>query len=209
MLQNSKTVTILLTLTGLVGIMPGSAEHCSPVAAKTKMKLGAQNLQKIAAGSSSGISRAGQFAIRDKAAWTKLWAQHTSYIKPAPDLPPVDFSRQMILAAFAGNKSSGGHTISIEQVVQTAKELKVRVAESSPPSGAMTTQAITQPYDIVAVPLSASPVDWGRPGSASVSSKVITEEEQKKTLEYWTPERMRNAKPMPMPTPRLERRGDQ
>jgi len=46
--------------------------------------------------------------IRDGQTWAQFWAQHTSNIIPPPPLPPVDFSRYVVVAAIQGHQSSGG-----------------------------------------------------------------------------------------------------
>jgi hypothetical protein len=46
--------------------------------------------------------------IRDGQTWAQFWAQHTSNIIPPPPLPPVDFSRYVVIAAIQGHQSTGG-----------------------------------------------------------------------------------------------------
>ena len=50
-----------------------------------------------------------------------------------------------------GEKSSGGYSISVENVEETADKIIITVKESEPEPGSMVTQAITYPYAIVKI----------------------------------------------------------
>ena len=56
--------------------------------------------------SNSAIHEAQNAVIRDEAALAKLWAEHTRGMPAPPAMPKVDFSRDMVLAAFAGYSGS-------------------------------------------------------------------------------------------------------
>jgi hypothetical protein len=58
---------------------------------------------------------------------------------------------------------------------------------------------------------SSTPEGAGGSGDApkagdTIDSRVITPEERERAKDYWTPERMQNAKPMPLP--RIDRKQD-
>ncbi len=67
------------------------------------------------------------------------------------ELPPVDFARELVVVAAAGQKPSGGHTISVGRVTLKDGELLIEVVETTPDQQCMTTQALTQPVDVVAL----------------------------------------------------------
>jgi hypothetical protein len=66
-----------------------------------------------------------------------------------PILSADAFKQTAIVAAFLGQRRSGGFGVEITRTADGA----LRIAESTPPRGAMTTQALTAPYKIVSVPL--------------------------------------------------------
>jgi hypothetical protein len=107
----------------------------------------------------SQIVRAGAHAIRSEADWQRLWATMTRGGSYRP-LPQVDFSREMLLVAAMGARSSGGYAIRITGVRETRRALTVSVLRRSlgPRCGA--TAAITEPADIVRVPMSTKPIRW-------------------------------------------------
>lgn len=68
------------------------------------------------------------------------------------NLPILDadaFSRAAVVAAFLGQRRSGGFGVEITR----AADGTVRIREATPPPGSMSTQALTTPYKIVSVPL--------------------------------------------------------
>jgi len=69
--------------------------------------------------------------------------------------PSVDFERDGVVAVFMGERPTGGHGIQVEQVALRDDELLVEVLLQSPGPECLTTQALTQPYQIVSVPRAA------------------------------------------------------
>ena len=66
-----------------------------------------------------------------------------------PILDAEDFNQTAVVAAFLGQRRSGGFSVEITRVANGA----VRISEATPPRGSMTTQALTTPYKIVSVPV--------------------------------------------------------
>jgi hypothetical protein len=66
-----------------------------------------------------------------------------------PALSADAFDRSAVVAAFLGQRRTGGYGVEITR----AADGTVRVAEKRPPEGAMTTQALTTPYKIVSIPV--------------------------------------------------------
>jgi hypothetical protein len=118
-------------------------------------------------GEYGGIEEAARRAVRDAQAWAKLWAELQKIVEPVPALPEVDFERQMVLAVFLGQRSSGGHSVRIESVKRDGDELAVSVSVRSPPPGGMVTMALTQPYDIVVVERFDGPVRFEEQAAAA------------------------------------------
>lgn len=50
-----------------------------------------------------------------------------------------------------GEKSSGGYSIGVDSVVETADKIIIKIKENKPAPGAMVTQAITYPYAVVRI----------------------------------------------------------
>lgn len=111
---------------------------------------------KVEQGSYSGFGSRREVVVTNAADWATFWKQHHSRVFPVPALPTIDFSKEMVIAVFMGQRSSGGFSTTIEKVVDGAKNVVVTYREKSP-SG-MSTAAMSQPFHIVRVPASTKPV---------------------------------------------------
>ncbi len=67
-----------------------------------------------------------------------------------PASSTVDFSRAAVVAAFAGEKNTGGWSVAVRQSAN-----KTIVDIRAPGKGAMVTQVITTPFQVAVVPLAA------------------------------------------------------
>jgi hypothetical protein len=61
----------------------------------------------------------------------------------------IDFSEETVVAVFMGEKSSGGYSIEIVEVVKKEDHLEFVVEVKEPGPDDMTIQAITSPYHII------------------------------------------------------------
>src|SRR6185312_4092260 len=97
--------------------------------------------------STSGITAPARVVIRDDASYAKFW----STLGDAGSRPSVDFTRDIVIAAAAGQQTTGGRSIAIERVTRVGSGLAIEVTETAPPPGCQVTQALTQPVDMVVV----------------------------------------------------------
>ena len=110
------------------------------------------SVREVASGLNSGITEPREVMITSADAWTALWQEVGSRRTPAPEMPAVDFSKEVVIACFSGAKSTGGHGIKVEKITRKEGEYQVFVTRTSPGKGCMVTEAFTYPYAIVAVP---------------------------------------------------------
>lgn len=71
--------------------------------------------------------------------------------------PTIDLTRNAVIAAFLGQRSSGGHSVAVTRVELHGDAVHVWVRVREPGPGCMTTQALTSPYHVVSIPLAAVP----------------------------------------------------
>ena len=64
----------------------------------------------------------------------------------------MDFSREMVVGIFMGQRGTGGYEIEITKVERAGSELRVYYRGKSPDPGAMLTQALTEPYHLIKLP---------------------------------------------------------
>lgn len=67
-------------------------------------------------------------------------------------LQAVDFQKHVLVLLHAGQKSTGGYSISVESVKVDKGLTTVTVKETGPEPGAQVTMALSNPFAIVAVP---------------------------------------------------------
>lgn len=114
-------------------------------------------IRRLEKGSHSGVIEPRQVVNKDEAGWRRLWGEHQPPGQPARPLPEIDFTKEMVILVAMGQRFSGGFTIEIEKVETSRGRLTIFVRPEAPPPGAMVTQALTAPFEIVAVPRSDSP----------------------------------------------------
>jgi len=84
------------------------------------------------------------FVARSK----ETYAQLQMLVENLPSASEIDFSKMAVIAAFAGTKNTGGYSVSIRQMTD-----KIIVEVVEPPKDAMTTDALTMPFQVALVPI--------------------------------------------------------
>ncbi len=95
-------------------------------------------------GTSGGSEDRSFRAVTDATGLASLLAT----MEVAPSLT-ADFSSSTVVAAFAGRKTTGGHTVEIRSITEQNGVITARVVETEPGPGCVTTQVITAPYHVV------------------------------------------------------------
>jgi PrcB C-terminal len=103
-------------------------------------------IRRIGRWASSGISGSRRLVIRDAATWAHFWSEMGAGVRPE-----VDFATDLVIAVAAGERTTGGHDIEVRNVSRAGSELRIEVLETYPSTGCVTTQAKTQPVDVVMV----------------------------------------------------------
>lgn len=133
-----KVLSILL----LIPTLTGCAASPSPTLA---------DMETIDKGEYSGIMTREQLVMKSLDEWGNFWDRHTSVHVPALNAPEVDFSKEMIIAVFSGEKPTGGYSIEITEVEFAEDEVTIFFEEVLPEPGEPVTEALTQPFHIVKI----------------------------------------------------------
>ena len=89
--------------------------------------------------------------------YRRLWTSIGAEGEPAA----IDFSRESVVFLLSEQKPTGGYTLEVRKIVREGPTLVVDAKVNAPPADAMTIQALTRPYAIVAVPKEdVSDVRW-------------------------------------------------
>lgn len=113
-------------------------------------------------GSRSGITTSEERVVQGPDEWQRLWQAHQAGAVPQRPLPSVDFSRELCISIFAGQRPTGGFAVMVEQVTESASGTEVFYRVTSPPPGAIVSQALTSPFQIIAIPSRPGPVRFRR-----------------------------------------------
>lgn len=97
----------------------------------------------------SGHTEEKKYVITETKDWSNLWSRVKSTSYPKPQLPSIDFTKEIVIAVFQGEKNTGGYEIEITKIVENKRDLTVHVKEVSPGPKGSVSQAFTQPYHII------------------------------------------------------------
>ena len=106
----------------------------------------------------SGMTDSARVAIRSEADWRRTWAQLVGHLSPAPELPPVDFTKEMVIIAAMGTRPTVGNMIRIARVGRSSGVTYVDVVSEIPASRCKAARRETAPADVVMVPRIDEPV---------------------------------------------------
>lgn len=106
------------------------------------------DIVELARGNHSGVRAERMSVIRDNEALARAWSEAGERGDP----PTVDFQESMVVAVFMGERRTGGHRVRVESVRESGDEMVISVNMEAPGRNCMTTQALTQPYQIVRLP---------------------------------------------------------
>lgn len=138
----------------LLGVIAALGQLNCGSTALTQTFVPLTNLQK---GDFSGVRGPLQVVVRTQEEWDKLWKRHSSTAKP-PSPPRINFATEMVAAVFLGEKNTGGHEVEITRAERKNSTLYIYYLEKRPPSDAIVTQVLTQPYHLVKLPRDDAPV---------------------------------------------------
>jgi len=100
----------------------------------------------------SGVKEAKTEVIKSESEWESAWKKTHSRIFPQPDVPKVDFHKQMVLAVHAGQKKTGGYSVEFSKVEKAGEEVKAYFIVQTPGPDEVKAQVLTAPSCFAVVP---------------------------------------------------------
>lgn len=91
--------------------------------------------------------------IRNQVEWENFWNLLYTNYSPKPALPSVDLSKSVIVSVVDTPRPTGGHSITINNIQLTPSGVTVKTTQVSPGQSCIVTQAFTQPFHIVSIPV--------------------------------------------------------
>lgn len=126
---------------------------CTP-GADGPMAVGNEDQQQafrtVAEGAYSSVSQRTVAVLRDEASWKAFASQ----LGPGSALDAVDWGKEQLLVLFAGERTSGGYRVEVTRIIAAGGAPVVNVTEVQPHATCATTQALTYPFAVIAMPRS-------------------------------------------------------
>jgi hypothetical protein len=105
---------------------------------------------KLYTGSHSNIQEQKFVVLNNENELNTIMATINSTRKPGLEIPKINFNNNSVLGLFMGTKSSSGHAIIINHILQTANEVIVYYSEKH--STGIAASVITQPFYMAKTP---------------------------------------------------------
>jgi hypothetical protein len=121
------------------------ASACAGAAAVASPDL---QFRAVANAAYASRTEAGAVVAADEAAYRNAWDSTIGTGEP----PAIDFATETAVFLFGGQRPTGGYALDVRGVTLEGDTLVVDAGVQGPPAGSMSTQALTFPYAVIAVP---------------------------------------------------------
>lgn len=89
--------------------------------------------------------------IADQEEFRTFWESLHRNLTPLPPLPAEDFARHDVVAVVDMVRPSGGYGIEVQEVLEGMEGIWLTIIRTKPGEGCFTSQALTQPYHLIAM----------------------------------------------------------
>ena len=108
----------------------------------------------------SGLADSTRMVIRNQSRFQDSWARLVAHVYPVPEMPSIDFSREMVIIASAGTKPSSGYSIRIGRLARVDGVIYADVVSERPGSSCLVNSMPTMPADLIIAPNSNEAVTF-------------------------------------------------
>lgn len=105
-----------------------------------------------------GMTDSKFIVIKEETTLNEIYKLINKSKSPGIKIPIINFEKETVLVLFLGEKSSGGHSISVEQILDENEKVTVKYKVTLPKLGEMVTTVMTQPYCIIKIPITSKEV---------------------------------------------------
>jgi hypothetical protein len=109
----------------------------------------ANSFRQIGSGAISELTTQQVLAVPDEATWAKVRERLVFASNDQPQ--PVDFAAERVVVVALGQRPTGGYSVRVESVAERGGVLEISAVEEAPGPSCLTTQALTQPFVVIAV----------------------------------------------------------
>jgi len=127
-------------------------------AKQLKVTIGEQNGEWT--GTYSQQKEASYMVFKNLVAWQKFSESDSDIYSEHPDIDMTDFSSNMLVAVFIGEKPTAGYSVEITEIDKGTDKIIVKYKINAPAKDSITAQVLTHPYCIKATATSTLPVEF-------------------------------------------------
>ena len=110
------------------------------------------SLQTVVQAYVSGFTEPRREMIHSSDEWSGVWQTLHAGLSPVPELPAIDFGREMLVLAATGTRSSGCFQIDVTAATLTRHgKIEIQVVETYPGPACACIAVLTQPVHVVRV----------------------------------------------------------
>ncbi|NOT33285.1 MAG: protease complex subunit PrcB family protein [Candidatus Eisenbacteria bacterium] len=99
----------------------------------------------------SGLTSPLRAVINDQAALEQMWTTAFAAVGSPPQIPTIDFTKEMVVVVALGQRASGGYSIQVADAKMSRGALVIDVLLKSPGNRCAVTLSFTEPLDIVKI----------------------------------------------------------
>lgn len=147
-------IALIAVAIGVYFFLNGDLKSSSPATvSESQVSAVAVPFTPLASGMRSKVTDRVNYIITSPVQFNELWK-----MVDAPGAPPeVDFTKEAVIAVFAGEQPTGGYAIQVSKIMDSTSRL-VSVTIQRPSSACMVTQSFTTPYELVTIPATTLPL---------------------------------------------------
>ncbi len=105
-----------------------------------------------------GMTDSKFIVIKEETTLNEIYKLINKSKSPGIKIPIINFEKETVLVLFLGEKSSGGYSISVEQILDENEKVTVKYKVTLPKLGEMVTTVMTQPYCIIKIPITSKEI---------------------------------------------------
>jgi len=99
-----------------------------------------------------GMTDSKFIVIKEETTLNEIYKLINKNKSPGIKIPIINFEKETVLVLFLGEKSSGGYSIAVEQILDENEKVTVKYKVTLLKLGEMVTTVMTQPYCIIKIP---------------------------------------------------------
>ena len=143
---------LITAASGCLAAVLAMSACSSPSSPSTPLSLTRFRPEPTSFLANSGYDQPLTLAIHDRDTWARTWNDIHSRLSPAPALPEIDFTKEMVLVAAIGSRPSSGFQVVFTGATETGDVVTIDVESRTPGPTCVMLPVVTAPVDLARIP---------------------------------------------------------